>query len=77
MSIFGFGWPRQGDARVQQLENTIIAMRSAISLAIARLVDAHRASIVPGAFDIRKPEKDRIIDEVIDILERARNRSEL
>jgi hypothetical protein len=67
--IFGLGRPRQGDAQVRDLEESLLAVRGSISLAITRLLAARREHDVWN--------KDRIIEEVIDILQRARSRSEL
>jgi hypothetical protein len=68
-TMFGFGRPRQGDAMVHDLEDRLVAVQSSISLAIVRLLAAQRED--------RPNSKSRIIYEVIDILERERQRSEL
>jgi hypothetical protein len=69
--MFGSGRPQQGDALTRDLEDRLMAVRGSLALAITRLLAARRANAIGG------DDRARIIDEVIDLLERARLRSEL
>jgi hypothetical protein len=59
----------KGDAVVRDLEERLIAVRGSISLAIVKLLPAHRAE--------EPLDTLRNIDDAGEILERARVRSEL
>jgi hypothetical protein len=63
----GWRWNRRRDQNSLEREGRLMALRAAISLAAMRLRNARQAAW---------KEKDQIIDEVINLLERARERSE-
>jgi hypothetical protein len=61
----GWRWSRRRDQNALEREGRLLALRGSVSLAIVRLLAAQR----------EPKDRDHIIDEVINLLERARERS--
>jgi hypothetical protein len=62
----GWRWNRRRDQNALEREGRLLALRGAVSLAVVRLMVARRETAA----------RDSIIDEVIRLLERARERSD-